>query len=51
MASAIKRAQRCVLRETARGKKKQNGRNLDGRQGRQVLKQAFKADEGCDSGC
>ena len=49
--SAIKRAQRCVLREMGRGEKEQKGRNLEGRPGRQALKQAFKADEGCNRGC
>ena len=51
MVSAIKRAQRCVLREMGRGEKEQKGRNPEGRPGRQALKQAFKADEGCNWGC
>ena len=51
MVSAIKRAQRCVLREMGRGKKEQKGKNAEGRLGRQALKQAFQVDEACDQRC
>lgn len=47
---AIKRAQHCGLREA--GRRKKNGSKIQkGHQGRQVSKQAFKADQGFDSRC